>query len=149
MNPAVDSTDSNGEVAGEHSEKVHYIITYKTDKDDEDEDNYLEKEFYRDNYLHNLDINGLNLKLVKGCPEVDDESEKVVNYVLIETPLEVFFDIAEKLKLKLPIAYNDLHVNESYSKMNKFFDCFTPEELKAENGRRYFTAPYEAKFHDK
>jgi hypothetical protein len=113
--------------------KIHYVLTYKT-KSGEAEKQKQE----RANYIQNLETNKLKLQIF-------DKEDSEVNYVLIETPLDVFFDIAEKLKLKLPIADNDLHE----ATMQKLYDLVTPEAIKAKKGRSYFTAAYEAKYYDK
>ena len=144
--------------------KIHFVLTYKTINDErefreEEEPNNLlcnknNKVLLRENYLHNLRKNGLKLEELKDCDDPDceedkkedcDTRKKKVNFVLVETPIEVFFDIAEKMRLKLPIDKNDLHV----SKIHKCYNCLTPNEIKTEKGRKYFTAPYEAKYHDK
>ena len=113
--------------------KIHYVLTYKT-KSGEAEKQKQE----RANYIQNLETNKLKLQIF-------DKEDSEVNYVLIETPLEVFFDIAEKLKIKLPIAENDLHE----PKIQKLYDLVTPKEIKAKKGRSYFTAAYEARHHCK
>ncbi len=122
---------------------IHYVLTYTLNK------NLEELSRYREKYLHNLKVNGLTFLDVEGkdCQRetTDTDIKGITMYVLIETPLEVFFDIAEKLKIKLPIAENDLHE----PKIQKLYDLVTPEEIKAKKGRSYFTAAYEARHHCK
>lgn len=146
--------------------KIHFVLTYKTIINDGEEfqeeeepknllaDKNSKKVLLRENYLHNLRKNGLKLEELKDCddPDCDEDNEercdtrkKKVNFVLVETPTEVFFDIAEKMRLKLPIDKNDLHVSKIHERLN----CLTADEIKTEKGRKYFTAPYEAKYHDK
>jgi hypothetical protein len=127
----------------ESLQSIHYVLTYNPNKNPE------ELSRYREYYLHNLEVNGLTLLDVEGkdCQHetADTDIKGITMYVLIETPLDVFFDIAEKLKLKLPIAENDLHE----PKIQKLYDLVTPEEIKAKKGRSYFTAAYEARYHCK
>jgi hypothetical protein len=52
-----------------------------------------------------------------------------------------FSDMAEKLKIKLPITKND----HGQSKRQRIYGILTPEEVRAERGRPFFTAPYQYK----
>ena len=147
MNPAEETSLGSGETSV--PSKIHYVIAYKTRKFDQDDLDRLvleiERKKYRENFLHNLDVNGLNLQTITITRDEndDDGTETSDHYVLIETPLEVFFDIAERLKLKIPIAANDLKVKEK-----KLFDFFTPEEIRPESDKPYFTAIYNANLRD-
>ena len=63
-------------------------------------------------------------------------------FVLVETPFEKLLEVAEKLKIKLPIAENDLpKENLSTSIWNKI-DFITPKAIKQEKRRSFFTAAY-------
>ena len=51
-------------------------------------------------------------------------------------------EVAEKIKLKLPIAENDLQ-NEDSSFWNKI-ECLNPPAINQEKPRKYFTAAYDS-----
>lgn len=99
----------------------------------------------RETYLANLEKNGLKLRTIH---EMDNKGTMV--YILIETPINKLFEIAEKIKLKLPIEKNDLFQKEHpHSILNKF-RCFMPDEIKIQDSyRNYFTAAYSSNLHDK
>ncbi len=87
------------------------------------------------NYLYNLGINGLILE-----KHFYDNHE----YVLVEVPSEKLLEIAEKIRLKLPIETNNLNKENLTDSFWDKFECFIPNEIKENNERRnYFTAPYE------
>ncbi len=67
-----------------------------------------------------------------------------MTFELIEVPLMSFFDMGEKRKIKLPIARND----HGQSKRQRIYGFLTPEEVRAERGRPFFTAPYQYKYFD-
>ena len=95
-------------VSDEESELDHidFVLVYNESRNNSDE-NF----FNRENYLKNLCMNGLKLKLikeeVKSSKEINNDENEILVYVLIMTPVELFLQMAEKMKLKLPIAYND------------------------------------------
>jgi hypothetical protein len=72
----------------------------------------------------------------------------MIHYVLVETPVETLFEVAEKLKLKLPIEINDLHKEDTFDIWNRFA-CLSPTEVRKKTKRYYFTAPYSVDLHEK
>lgn len=117
-------------------DRIDYVIVYSELEQTEIQN------IYRENYFQNLCMNGLELKLYK-----DDGDDRLV-FILVTVPMDVFFQMAEKLKLKLPIAYNDLYEEKHFSKLYKL-DFFTPREIKLKNGRKFFTTPYVSSLHNK
>ena len=67
--------------------------------------------------------------------------------MLIETPFEKLLEVAEKLKLKLPIEENKLAKEES-SFWDKF-QWFIPNEIKNKKGKEHFTAVYSSDMREK
>lgn len=121
--------------------KIDYVIAYSE---------YAKNETIRENrenYLANLEKNGLKLKSIQ---DIGKDGSTII-YVLIETPVETLFEIAEKIKLKLPIAENDLYMEENSNILiNHRLECFIPEEIEIRDSyRKYFTAPYCSVIHDK
>ena len=78
-----------------------------------------------------------------------------MTYVLIETPIETLFEIAEKIKLKLPIEKNDLYEENKpkslFNKLGCFFKpSFMPKNIEMKKSHRnFFTAAYQSNLHDK
>ena len=98
----------------------------------------------RENFLANLVTNGLTLKSVL---EVYADGKEIM-YVLVQTPVELLFHIAEKLKFKLPIEENDLY--EEVVLGSIFSKCFMPEDIVLKKSyRNYFNAAYSANLHYK
>ena len=117
--------------------RIDYVLVYEQNLSED-----AENETNRENYLFNLENNGLLIKKVK---------EKDRTFILIETPLETLLGIAEKIKLKLPIEKNDLYREESNSFWSRFkFKCFIPDGINMKHSnRRYFTTAYTTNLHEK
>lgn len=67
-------------------------------------------------------------------------------YVLVETSNDALFEIAEKIKLKMPIEENDLYKEDDPHSILGNFKCFMPgeEDIKFKSSyRTHFTAAYQ------
>ena len=76
----------------------------------------------------------------------EHNKDGTLNFILIETPLEKLLEVAEKIKLKLPIAENNLEKEGDFqsaisSLFNKI-ECLNPSKIHHEKPRQYFTAAY-------
>ena len=84
-----------------------------------------------------------------------------MNYILIEAPVnnleellnnKILSDVAQRLKLRLPIKENLLYKEESFAIMNGLnsFKCLNiPMEAQMKKRRCYFTAEYSPSLHKK
>jgi len=63
----------------------------------------LEHTFNRIIFLQNCQMNGLQLHFDKAT---NNDGDSLV-YILVSTPPQLFFQLAEKLKIQLPIVYNE------------------------------------------
>ena len=90
-------------------------------------------------------MNGLKLQVKRESTRSGD----YLIFVLIECPIEMFFDVAERIKLKMPIAENDLFKEEPFSWWSKF-ECLTlPKDIKMKKNRSFFTIPYSTNLHQR
>lgn len=121
----------------EDPNRIHYVLAYN------EKNNSTKIQERRELYLKNLCMNGLRIRVKR---EEDDEGNYIV-FLLVQCPCEIFYDIAERIKLKMPIAENDLYSPERFSFFNKF-ECI-PGEVKWKRQKKYFTTQYNADFHDK
>lgn len=119
--------------------RIDYVLTY-FEKDDDSEHQHE-----RELYLQNLCMNGLKLRVKRESIKNGD----FLIFVLIECPIEMFFDVAERIKLKMPIAENDLYEDELFSVWSKL-ECFSlPKDIKMKKKRNFFTIPYTTNLHQK
>ena len=119
--------------------RIDFIITYHEEPDD------VEPPIQREIFLHNLRINGLKLQLKRETNSKDE----VVIFVLIECPIEMFFNIAEQIKLQVPIAENDLYEDLPFSSLSKLQCCVMPSYIRWKRRKNFFTIPYTSSLHEK
>lgn len=63
---------------------------------------------------------------------------------MIETPPDRLLEIAEKIRLKLPIEENNLGGKNFSETFWHRFKFLVPDEIKPERKRKYFTASYDS-----
>ncbi|XP_057310840.1 anoctamin-4-like isoform X2 [Hydractinia symbiolongicarpus] len=116
--------------------RIDAILAYDEDKDSE---GWLRS--YRDAYIKNLHRWRLQIEIdvfVRGKEAYGtfDESKKQesdVRFIKVHAPFEVLCDTAEDMKMKMPIAENDIYIKEWYEKLGgvyDFFKKFDPFEIR-------------------
>jgi hypothetical protein len=81
--------------------------------------------------------------------EFDDDK---FGFVLIKIPFEKCLEIAEKIRLKMPIQENDLNDDESIHNIWQFwtrFESLKPNEIRRNKKREFFTAQFNSSIRDK
>ena len=63
---------------------------------------------------------------------------------MVETPPDRLLEIAEKIRLKLPIEDNNLNREDFSETLWHRFESFVPDEIRQDNKRKYFTASYDS-----
>lgn len=81
--------------------------------------------------------------------ESTESNENDLVFVLVRIPFEKSLETAEKIKLKLPIEYNDLAKYNCKKSMWSRFESLQPEEIRKEYNRNFFTAPYNSNLRPK
>ncbi len=121
-------------------DQVDFVLVYK-----ESNNCSLENYFNRVNFLHNCQMNGLKLYIEKTATNDGD----TLVYVLVTTPLQLFFQIAEKMKINLPITYN-YYKSENNSFLTRLFNpSYLWSSPPDDNRPKFFTIPYDTALHSK
>jgi hypothetical protein len=101
----------------------------------------------RQNFLDNLVTNGLEVEVK------DDDQERLI-FVLVKIPFEKCLEVAEKIRLKLPIEINDMekendNLHNLWSIFWDHFESLRPFEVRKDKKRDYFTAQYSSNIRKK